>query len=110
MFTVTDYEHPRGDQSSLRPRREAKPPVLDVLPYELRRESAPEWCFCRTCAPDQTDAQRAAHERVERDFRATRQAWCDVHGYLLIELIRAETDAAVRRSHSAAEPRVRSAV
>ncbi|MDQ1483607.1 MAG: hypothetical protein QOF35_1683, partial [Actinomycetota bacterium] len=37
-----------------------------------------------------SDVQRAAHERVEEDWRYARVAWCDAHGYLFLDLIRAE--------------------
>jgi hypothetical protein len=37
-----------------------------------------------------SEAQRRAHERVELDWIATRIAWCEAHGYDLLELIRAD--------------------
>ena len=66
------------------------PPILDVLPPVLRRDSSPETCLCPHCAPGLTAAQRAAHERVQDDWRFTRIAWCDAHGYQFLDLIRAE--------------------
>ena len=67
-----------------------RPPVLEALPPELRREASPVRCVCTHCAPNMTDTQRAAHERVKQDWRATRVAWCDAHGYLLVDLLQAE--------------------
>ena len=70
------------------------PPILEVLPAVLRREAFPQHCSCEHCVPDWSEAQRAAHQRVEEDWRYARVAWCDAHGYQLAELIRAENQAA----------------
>lgn len=67
-----------------------RPPILEVLPVELRREALPGGCACPHCAPGMTDLQRAAHERVQHDWTATRIAWCEAHGYLLGDLLQAE--------------------
>lgn len=67
--------------------------ILDALPPELRRDAAPRPCICSHCAPRLTAVQRAAHERVDRDWIATRIAWCDAHGYPVLDLIRADIAA-----------------
>jgi hypothetical protein len=67
-----------------------RPPILDVLPRELRRESAPEPCVCSHCAPQLSELQRAAHERVKHDWRTIRVAWCEAHGYQIVDLLQAE--------------------
>jgi len=80
------------------------PPILEVLPAALRRDAAPVRCVCRHCTPNLSDVQRAAHERVQEDWRATRIAWCEAHGYQLLDLIQAEKEATadrVRRRKSA---------
>lgn len=68
----------------------ARPPILDVLPSALRRQPATEACFCTHCAPELSDTQRAARERVKEDWRITRIAWCFAHDYQFVDLIRAE--------------------
>ncbi len=74
-----------------------RPPILEVLPAALHRDAAPVRCVCRRCAPNLSDVQRAAHERVQEDWRATRIAWCEAHGYQLLDLIEAENEAAAER-------------
>ncbi len=67
-----------------------RPPILEVLPAALRREPGSERCFCSHCAPNLTDTQRAARERVKDDWRITRISWCFAHGYQYLDLILAE--------------------
>ena len=73
----------------------ARPPILDVLPAVLRRQPTFQKCFCRNCAPTLSDNQRAAHERVQDDWRFARIAWCDAHGYQFLDLIQAESNSPV---------------
>jgi hypothetical protein len=74
-------------------REQDRPTVLEALPPELRRDASPLRCICSHCAPRLTEVQRAAHERVERDWIATRIAWCESHGYPVLDLIRADIEA-----------------
>jgi len=76
----------------------ALPPILEALPAALHRDAAPVRCVCRRCAPNLSDVQRAAHERVQDDWRATRIAWCEAHGYQLLDLIQAENEAVAERA------------
>ena len=87
----------------MRPETSGKPPILEVLPAALRREAFPVRCVCPHCAPELNDVQRAAYERVERDWRVTRIFWCDANDYQLVDLIRAE------QAESAAAPPARPA-
>ena len=92
----------RGDSADMtwaanRRRNQARPPILEVLPAELRRDALPGRCLCDRCAASMSEAQRAAHERVERDWRYTRIAWCEAHGYPYVELIRAEMPSSSAR-------------
>lgn len=70
-----------------------RPPILDVLPAALRRQPASDQCFCSHCAPNLSDTQRAARERVKDDWRITRIAWCFAHDYQFVDLILAESGA-----------------
>ena len=74
----------------MRNRKPPKPPLQEALPPELRRGASPARCACNHCGPMLSEAQRRAHERVELDWIATRIAWCEAHGYDLLELIRAD--------------------
>jgi hypothetical protein len=77
----------------MRNRRPPKPPIQEALPPELRRGASPARCACNHCGPMLSEAQRRAHERVEHDWIATRIAWCEAHGYDLLDLIRADIAA-----------------
>lgn len=83
-------------------REQDKQDILAALPPELQRDATPRRCICSHCAPRLSAVQRAAHERVERDWIATRIAWCDAHGYPVLDLIRA--DIAATAPATAAEP------
>jgi hypothetical protein len=67
-----------------------RPPILAVMPPELRTMPSPAQCMCQHCRPGLSDLQRAAHERVMVDWRSTQIAWCDAHGYLFSDLLQAE--------------------
>lgn len=87
--TAPESDHPQRLRL-MKGETATKPPILEVLPAALRREAFPLRCVCQHCEPDLNEVQRAAYERVERDWRMARIFWCDAHDYQLVELIQAE--------------------
>jgi hypothetical protein len=69
---------------------DTRPTILQALPAALASEMSPQWCLCQRSGAELGEEQRAAHDRVHADWHLMRVHWCDAHGYLFADLLRAE--------------------